>query len=186
VDVAGGRAGRRAWRTAARSWPAVPVRLVLLGLLVPLAACGGTVDRPEKVTAAPSRSATIRHCPEAEVRPLPAGFRLVRRDLSSLGDNHMGQLKIYRDGRRQVQVFSGPDVYDKLDDMDLVPRRISLDGRTFEMWTTAVDRSLLVAQLDDDRPEAPCDNVGVLTRHVPLATFKQLLRDLTLRSPAAG
>jgi hypothetical protein len=155
-----------------RRWP------VLLVLLATVAGCGPAKHGP--AAPPPTRSAGFRHCPEAHVRPLPAGFRLVRRDLSALGDQHMGELKIYRSGRSQIQVFSGPDVYDKLDDMDLVSRRVSVRGRTFELWTTTIDRNLLVAQLVDDRLRQPCDNVGVLTRHVPRATFMGLLRDLRL------
>ena len=161
-----GESGRR-W------WPLLVVTLLAVG------GCGPAKHEP---AAVPTRAAGFRNCPEAHLRPLPAGFRIVRRDLSALGDQYMGELKIYRDGPRQIQVFSGPDVYDKLDDMDLVSRRVSVDGRTFELWTTTIDRNLLVAQLVDDRLRQPCDNVGVLTRHVPRSTFLRLLRDLRLAS----
>ena len=158
-------------------------RPVLLALLVLLAGCGAARHAP--AAPPPTRAAGFRTCPEAHVNPLPAGFRLVRRDLSSLGQQHMGELKIYRHGTQQIQVFSGPDVYDKLDDMDLVSRRVSVEGRPFEVWTTTIDRTLLVAQLEDDRLQAPCDNVGVLTRHVPRARFMGLLRDLRVAEPGA-
>lgn len=158
-------------RRGRRPWP------VLVAALLAVVGCGPAKPGP---AAPPTRAAGFRNCPEAHLRQLPAGFRIVRRDLSALGDRHMGELKIYLDGRRQIQVFSGPDVYDKLDDMDLVSRRVSVGGRTFELWTTTIDRTLLVAQLVDDRLQEPCDNVGVLTRHVPRATFMGLLRDLRL------
>jgi len=95
----------------------------------------------------------------------------------------MGSLTVYRKGLRQIQVFSGPNVYDKLDDVDLVPRQVEAGGRSFQMWTTKVDPALLVAQLQDDRLRPPCDNIGVLTRHVPTSTFKQLLADLRVTLP---
>lgn len=164
-----GVAGRR----GRRSWPVLVVALLTVG------GCGPAKHEP---AAPPTRAAGFRNCPEAHLRQLPAGFRIVRRDLSALGDRYMGELRIYRDGRRQIQVFSGPDVYDKLDDMDLVSRRVSVRGRTFELWTTTIDRTLLVAQLVDDRLQEPCDNVGVLTRHVPRPAFLRLLRDLRLAS----
>ena len=97
----------------------------------------------------------------------------------------MGTLKIYRNGVRQIQVFSGPDVYDKLDDVDLVPRQLEAGGRSFQMWTTKVDPALLVAQLQDDRLRPPCNNIGVLTRHVPAATFEQLLAHLRVNFPTS-
>jgi len=177
-----GIARRRTRLVGASRWAALPV----LTLLTLLAGCGGHSTRAEQqASQAPTRGVGFKDCPLAEVQPLPGGFGLVRRDLTSLGGQHMGVLKIYRDGVRQIQVFSGPDVYGKLDDVDLVPRRVQVGGRTFQVSTTHVDPTLFVGQLQDDGLRPPCDNVGVLTRHVPMSTFLELLRDLRV-TPSTG
>ncbi len=109
---------------------------------------------------------------------MPAGFELVNRSLHRLGDRHMGMVRVFRNGRQQVHLYSGPDLFDQLDDLDLTSRELTVGRSRFLLWSSKVTPELLVAVLVDHTLVAPCDHIGILTRYVPPVRMHDFMRDL--------
>ena len=109
---------------------------------------------------------------------MPAGFELVNRSLHRMGDRHMGMVQVFRNGRQQLHLYSGPDLLDELEDLDMTSRDEKVGGFSLRVWSSKVTPELLVTELVDDTLEPPCDNIGVLTRHIPQDRLKVILRGL--------
>ena len=129
-------------------------------------------------TQTPTRAVRFAPCPAVRLVPVPADFELVNRSLHRLGEHHMGKVQVFRDGGQQLQLYSGPDLLDELDDLDMTSEEQTVDGSRFQIWSSTVTPELSVAVLIDDTLEPPCDNIGVLTRHVPRDRLVVLLRGL--------
>jgi hypothetical protein len=141
-----------------------------------LAGCGPSEVHTPK--AEPTRPVDFEKCPKARLVPLPPGFHLVNRELQALKDNHMGELLVYNNGKRQLQVFSGPDLFGSLDDIDLTAVRVTAGGHDFDLWSTAIFPDLKIAVLQDGRLKEPCTNVGLLTKNIAKPDVIKLLADL--------
>lgn len=164
--------------------------LAFLGATVVVVGTAGCSSDPQPPGApakasqpAPTRPVEFVNCPRADLRPSPPGMELVGRELEALRDNHMGAVLTYERGKQRVKVFSGPDLYDALDDVDFSTRRIQVGRRTFDFSSTTIFPTLYVATVVDERLSAPCDTVGVLTQNIPRGQVLELL--VTLQVPPA-
>lgn len=168
------RRGGGSFRAARRSLST----LVALGLLA-VAGCASAAT--EDPGPGPTRAAEFTACPTLRLEEIPEGFTAKRRELQALSDNHMGQVATYRDGNRSIQLFSGPDLYDTLEDLDLTAERVTTDDYEFTMSSTVLQPELLIAVMDEAGLKEPCDSVGVLTRHVDRGMMLEILGALVLR-----
>lgn len=149
-----------------------------LAALVLVGATGCTEAVSTQPAPGPTRAAAFTKCAEVSLSQAPSGFSLAARELEALRGNHMGEVVTYRSGTRTIQLYSGPDLYDSLEDLDLTSERVTTTSRSFALSSTRLAPELLIAVLQDKRLEEPCDNVGVLTRHVPRATMVEVLERL--------
>ena len=87
---------------------------LLVGLLLASSACALVAE--DQPGDRPTRATDFDSCPEISLQEVPEGFTLVRRRLRALPDNHMGEVATYRSGRQTLTLYSGPDLYDELED----------------------------------------------------------------------
>jgi len=155
--------------------------VVWTAMLCALTGCGQT-NEPSGAPAqdGSTRPATFVRCPQVFVRPMPRGFHPTYRVLNSLGNQHMGFVHVYRRGRQQIQLFSGPDLLDKLEDLDLTSHRSNFGPHRFTVWHGKVTPELYLAVLDDAALRPPCDNIGLLTRHVAARSLARMLGDFVV------
>ncbi len=145
-----------------------------------LAAAGCASTASEDPGVRPTRAAEFTSCPSLRLSEIPDGFKVSRRQLEALSDNHMGEVTTYADGKRSIKVYSGPDLYDSLEDLDLTADVVRTDEFEFELSSTLLQPELLIAVMDEEQFDEPCDSHGVLTRHVERAQMLELLAGLEL------
>lgn len=160
-----------------------PTARVAAGLCLAVLASGCQAFEADEPVAEPTRKVEFTDCPTVRLAADPPGFRLARRQLEALRDNHMGEVATYRSEGRSVVVYSGPDLYDELEDLDTTAERVEAADLHFTLYSTLLAPELLIAvldveRLDDPRFEEPCDSAGVLTRHVTRPEMLRLLRQL--------
>ena len=136
----------------------------------------------------PTRPAELDSCPEISLTNVPAGFRLSRRRLQALPDNHMGEVVTYRSDRQSLTLYSGPDLYDELEDLDTTAERVETDRLDFTLYSTLLAPELLIAVVDVDKVEGasyvePCDDAGVLTRWLTREEVAEVLDEVRLARP---
>ena len=160
-----------------------PTARVAAGLCLAALATGCQAFEADEPVAEPTRKVEFTDCPTVRLTDEPPGIRLARRQLEALRDNHMGEVVTYRSGGRSVVVYSGPDLYDELEDLDTTAERVKAAGLDFTLYRTRLAPELLIAVLDvdrlgDSRFVEPCDSAGVLTRHVTRQEMLRVLRQL--------
>jgi hypothetical protein len=170
--------------TAGRRW-SHPFRqgvvtICSTGVLLLVGCAGESQQAREAAADRPTRKAEFTRCPAVHIA-VPDGFRPARRELPALSDNHMGEVTTYRSGIRRITVYSGPDLYDALEDLDTTADAVETARHEFTLYSTLLAPELLIAVLDvedvkDDRFDEPCDSAGVLTRHVERRDMMALLR----------
>jgi hypothetical protein len=98
----------------------------------------------------------------------------------------MGRILTYRSSRGQsIRVYAGPDLYDALEDLDTTGSVVRARGRAFTLYGTLLAPELLIAVLDVESVEDqgfrdPCEDAGVLTKHVSRRSMIALLRELRI------
>lgn len=149
-----------------------------------LAGCAGTGADGETAAPLPTRQAEFTSCPSVALASPPEGFRLARSELAALADNHMGRVLTYRSGEGQViQVYSGPDLYDELEDLDTTAEAVTAGGRRFTLYSTLLAPGLQIAVLDTERLEGegfeePCEDAGVQSLRLSRGAMVDVLGDL--------
>lgn len=160
---------------------------MILSRLLVVAACaaaGGCAQPVEPTAPRPTRSVAFDSCPKVRLAPLPSGFELVRRRLESIGGNRMGEVVTYRRDSEVIQAYSGPDLYDRLEDLDLVAKPVQTERYLFSVSTTTLAPELSIAVLDEKHLEgATCTDAGVVTRHVPREEVPGVLESFTVAAP---
>ena len=119
---------------------------------------------------------------------VPEGFTLVRRRLRALPDNHMGEVATYRSGRQTLTLYSGPDLYDELEDLDTTAQAVDTPELPFTLYSTLLAPELLVAVVDveeiDGRPYSePCEDAGVLSKWLSREEMVEVLHEVRLARP---
>ena len=183
------RSFRRRHRHLALSLAALLGALAITGVIA-----AGDADQgaPGAAAEPPSRSVGFTPCPSLALREPPSGFRLARSELSALSDNHMGRTLTYRsDEGRTIRVYAGPDLYDALEDLDTTAEVVRARSRRFVLYSTLLAPELLIAVMDTRAMKAPgfdgpCEEAGVLTRHVTRRAMLALLRDLQVERQPDG
>jgi hypothetical protein len=167
------------------------VRRIALGLVCFAVAMSAVVvvakavsDRNATWQPPATRPAAYRPCASVVLTSLPKDFRLTERQLKALPENHMGVVETFTSGSLLVRVYSGVDVLDVLEDLELAGRGVEAGGKTFVLYHTQVQPDLLVGTLEDARLTEPCDAVAVLTRNVRTDAMLGLLSGLEVRERA--
>jgi hypothetical protein len=152
---------------------------VAVAVIVVLSA--GCAVEPAPVPAGPTRPALPQRCPEIALTRIPPGFARTDAQLRALQDNHMGSVVTYSNGPQQLKTFSGVDAEDLLEDFDFSTRHVQLGGRGFLLHESGNVPDLLLAELENPPFQAPCDNVFVQSRHLPVRQMLEVMKGLELR-----
>jgi hypothetical protein len=87
----------------------------------------------------------------------------------------MGTVQHYRRGQQSFALYIGPDLYDSLEDLDLVGRLVRTAEYVFVLSQTDVNPSLRIAVLEKPALDEPCADAGVLTGNLSTAAVADLL-----------
>ncbi len=167
------------------------VVLLAVGFVVIVAVVvtvGASVSRPSQAESVvhkqpqpSSRPARFIPCDEIVLHSLPARYETVERRLRALSDSHMGTVETFSHGDKVVKAFSGVDVIDLLEDLDLVSRPVRAGGKNYTLYRTDAAPTLLIAMLQDPRLEEPCDVVAVETVNLGVGETMTVLAGLEVR-----
>jgi hypothetical protein len=146
-----------------------------------LAACGEPAPAP--IPPAATRPAAFARCPDIVLTTMPPGLTKTDSVVEALYGHHMGYVISYAtaDRRRQLKTFSGVDLLDALDDLDFSARAVRVGRRDFVLHRTTAIPDMLVAEVEAAGHRPPCDNLFVLSRHLPRGQVLEVLRGLELR-----